>query len=78
MWKDERRDWPDYGVQVVGLLADPLGFDTVAWWTRTKDGWYVSDTRGNLGHRDAMTAADSKGPHQWCHAPKIHTFQAEG
>ena len=70
MWMDERREWPRTNVQVVGIVTRDDGHDEVAWWTRTDDGWYVSDMRGTVGHRDAMTAEQSRGPHWWQHAPK--------
>jgi hypothetical protein len=73
MWNDERREWPAVGVQVAGVIYRDGGFDELAWWTRTADGWYVSETRGNLGHRDAMTADESKGPDIWCHVPTWKT-----
>lgn len=69
MWLSPDRDLPALEVQVVGIVAVEDGFDVVAWWTRTTDGWYVSDTLGNLGHRDAMTAAESVGPTWWQHPP---------
>jgi hypothetical protein len=69
MWLCEKKQWPAIGQQVVGVVERDGRFDEVAWWTRTVDGWYVSDTRGNLGNRDAMTAASSKGPHWWHPAP---------
>ena len=70
MFRTESTDWPDLNVQVIGILEDPEGgFDELAWWTRTDDGWYASDTRGNLGHRDTMRKEDSKGPTLWMHAP---------
>jgi len=70
MWRDTDREWPDIGVQVVGIIRQH-GYDDVAWWTRTEDGWYVSQSRGSVGHQDAITKDDSTGPHVWCHAPKI-------
>lgn len=69
MWNCTDRIWPDIDTQVIGIVRRD-GFDEVAWWTRTNDGWYVSETSGNVGHRDAMCRDDSKGPHQWCHAPR--------
>lgn len=69
MWEIETRSWPAEGNQVIGVIQRDDGHDEVAWWTRTADGWYVSDRRGNLGSRDAMTAQKSKGPHYWIGAP---------
>lgn len=69
MWRETDREWPAWDDQVVGVVVRDGGFDELGWWTRTSDGWYVSDTRGNLGNRDAMRKEDSKGPHLWCHAP---------
>jgi len=70
VWRSTDRDWPAQNEQVVGLIERDGGFDEIAWWTRTDDGWYVSDTRGTVGHRDAMTAEQSRGPHWWQHAPR--------
>jgi hypothetical protein len=70
MWRNADRDWPDLGVQVIGIISRD-GYGDLAWWTRTDDGWYVSDKNGSLGHRDAMTRDASGGPSVWCHAPKI-------
>jgi hypothetical protein len=70
MWRDTDRDWPDIGVQVVGVISSG-GYEDLAWWTRTDDGWYFSDKKGSLGNRDAMTKEASTGPSVWCHAPKI-------
>lgn len=68
MFRNPEREWPSIDEQVIGILFVEGGFDELAWWTRTNDGWYVSDTFGNLGHRDAMTKEESKGPHLWTHA----------
>jgi hypothetical protein len=57
---------PALGQQVVGVCNGEL-----AWWTRTDDGWYVSDHYANLGHRDAMTPDKSLGPDLWAEAPTI-------
>lgn len=46
--------------QVVGLLGD-----SVQWWTRTEDGWYVSDALGTLGHRSP------RPPQAWQHPPDL-------
>lgn len=70
MWRREQTDWPAIDEQVIGIIERPDQFDEVAWWTRTTDGWYVSECRGNLGHRDAATRSESRGPDLWCHAPK--------
>jgi hypothetical protein len=68
MWETEP---PPIGHQVIGVIFrdEDDGGDLVAWWTHTMDGFYVSDYRGNLGHRDAMTPADSKGPDAWIFPP---------
>lgn len=63
------KHWPELNVQVIGIYESEDGFDILAWCTRTDDGWYASDTRGNLGHRDTMRKEDSKGPTLWMHAP---------
>ena len=73
MWLNPRRDLPDIGAQVVGILVREDGYDAIAWWTRTDDGWYVSDNRGNMGHRDAMTKEASDGPDWWQHPPRKQT-----
>jgi hypothetical protein len=65
MWTSVRRDLPWLDEQVVGLAADGC----LGWWTRTTDGWYVSEKRGQIGHRDAMTVARSRGPEWWTVAP---------
>lgn len=70
MWRNADRDWPDLGVQVVGISRSE-GYEDLAFWTRTDDGWYVSDKNGSLGNRDAVTKERSRGPSVWCHAPKI-------
>jgi hypothetical protein len=37
--------------------------DEVGYWTRTTDGWYLSDKRSNVGHRDV------RGPGLWTYMP---------
>lgn len=69
MWRSGATDWPSLGQTVIGIMEREDGFDEVSWWTRTEDGWYVSDVRGNLGHRDAFRPAESEGPTWWSHAP---------
>lgn len=64
MWQAPEQFMPAIGQQVVGVCNGE-----VAWWTRTDDGWYVSDHRDNLGHRDAMTPEQSRGPDVWAHTP---------
>lgn len=70
MWRNEATDWPAINEQVIGVVRRDGGYDEVAWWTRTIDGWYVSEYRGNRGHRDAATTSESKGPDAWIHAPR--------
>lgn len=77
MWRNADRDWPDLGVQVVGISRSE-GYEDLAFWTRTDDGWYVSDKNGSLGNRDAVTKERSRGPSVWCHAPKIDKAERLG
>ena len=58
---------PAINVQVVGI--EPGKHAGVAWWTRTHDGWYVSQAQGTLGNRDASRVENSRGPAFWTHAP---------
>ncbi len=69
MWTTPEHTLPALDEQVIGISADIYGGE-VAWWTRTTDGWYVSEKRGQVGHRDAMTKERSKGPDLWTHAPR--------
>lgn len=73
MWRNTARDWPALNEQVIGIVRG----GNVSWWTRTDDGWYVSDVQGKVGHRDAMRATESKGPCVWTHAPKLGEFPGE-
>lgn len=68
MWTTQSRLLPALDEQVIGI--DAVDGDTVSWWTRTEDGWYVSTSRGNIGHRDSMRAENSVGPSLWTHAPR--------
>lgn len=70
MFRPTANEWPAQDEQVIGIVLRDGGADEVAWWTRTSDGWYVSDTFGNLGHRDAFTKDDSQGPDLWTSAHK--------
>ena len=72
MWFTQFHTLPALNEQVIGLLAVDGGWDELAWWTRTADGWYASDNRGNLGRRDTMRKEDSKGPTIWTHAPSVN------
>lgn len=60
MWHSRKRDLPALNEQVIGLDDD----GDVLIWTRTTDGWYASDKRSNVGHRDV------RGPALWTHIPK--------
>ena len=60
MWHSRNRDLPEMDVQVIGIDDD----GDVSLWTRTSDGWYVSDKRSWVGHRDV------RGPAVWTHIPK--------
>ena len=61
MWHTQKRDLPALDTQVIGIDDD----GDVALWTRTEDGWYVSERRSNVGHRD------DRGPALWTHIPKL-------
>lgn len=67
MWWTQTRLLPAVNEQVVGV-AD----DEVAWWTRTDDGWYVSDKRMNIGHRD------DRGPTYWAGSPRQESAPQSG
>ncbi len=73
MWQPQSKILPALNQQVVGVSFRDGGFDELAWWTRTDDGWFISDVRGNIGNRDAFRKEQSKGPDFgpdfWQHAP---------
>lgn len=66
MWWTQSRMLPAEGEQVIGVKDDEVQF-----WTRTNDGWYVSDSLGQVGHRDAWGPEGSRGPDLWTHHPKL-------
>lgn len=70
MWRSGQRDWPNVNTQVIGVVERVDGNDEVAWWTRTEDGWYVSNTKGNRGQLGADEKTRSQGPDWWQHAPR--------
>lgn len=53
---------PALDVQVIGI--DQEG-NSIAWWTRKDDSWWVSNVRGELGNRD------DAGPSWWLFPPKM-------
>ena len=75
MWRRHPCETPEIGEQVVGFISRRDGLDEIAWWTLTQDGWYVTNTLGNLGHRDAMTREDSQGPDAWTHRPTWQEYK---
>ena len=66
MWSAPSDALPPKGEQVIGVYHSG-----VAYCTLTDDGWYASDSAGNLGHRDAWRKDESKGPILWTAMPTL-------